>query len=142
MNHIAQAFWLSLQDDLQLARPCYARVIRVLVEIRNGISEVGGAIESAAIKEIIDVEFIEGKANAGAFEWRDCQNLVRMIVDVIRRVQSPRRDADLTEKFNQTKADLVSADSDVLVRPQMFCKALEFALDRVNLIRIDSANAR
>ncbi len=139
---ITQAFWLSLQDDLELPQPCYVRVIRVLREIRDGISEVGGASESAAIKEEIDIDFIEKKANADVFEWKDCQSLIRRIVDIIRRLQSPRRDADLTEKFNQTKADLVSADSDISARPRIFCKALEFLLDRVNLIRIDNANAR
>jgi hypothetical protein len=33
----AQAFSDSLVDDLQLARPCYSRVMRILAEIRDSI---------------------------------------------------------------------------------------------------------
>lgn len=131
---------------MKLTPPCYVRVVRVLVEIRDGIRDLAGSREANAINEVIDIEFIETRANLGAFEWRDCQNLIRAAAGIIRRIQSPARDPDFKEKFALVEADLVGAESTgadfIATRPSIFCKSLEFLLGRVNLLRIDAANAR
>ena len=44
-DSIQRAFWDSHVDDLQLAIPCYARVLRVLAEIRDGIADLWGSNE-------------------------------------------------------------------------------------------------
>ena len=36
-----EAYWKSLADDLRLPTPCYARISRTLVELRDGIHDMG-----------------------------------------------------------------------------------------------------
>jgi hypothetical protein len=134
-----QAFWDSLVDDLKLLpTPCYVRVLRVLAEVRDGISELAGGIEVSAIHEAIDIDFIRRQVELGVYEWDDCKRLVGMVVGVIRRLQAPNRDADTQEQWLTVGSNMLAATD----RPRALCKALEFMLDRINMMRIDAANTR
>jgi hypothetical protein len=122
--------------------PCYVRVLRVLREIRDGISDLSnneGPV-SAAILEVIDIDFIKQQAELNAFGWDNCKTLVGAVVDIIRRIQSPNRDAETQALWVTVGSNMLAADADK--RPLMLCKALEFLLNRVNVLRIDAANAR
>jgi hypothetical protein len=134
-----QAFWDSLADDLKLEIPCYVRVLRVLSEIRDAIVDLAGSRESDAIKEIIDIGFIKTQAEQGAFGWDSCKHLVGGVVSVIQRVQAPHRDTETREKWMVVGSSMLNPD---ISQAGVFCKALEFLLDRVNALRIDAANTR
>ena len=81
-------------------QPNYVRVLRVLEEICNGISDLGGgginaASASAATTEqkkvvMIDIKFIGEQAQAGALTWENCMNLVEVLVQQIQLIQAPR----------------------------------------------------
>ena len=135
-----QAFWDSLVDDLRLERPCYVRVLRVLGEIRDGISDLAGSREQGGIAEVIDLDLIKQQAEAGLYGWRSCVKLLGEVVSIITRVQAPHRDEETKAQWAERHKELLAADADT--QPRAFCKALEFLLDRVNAMRIDAANAR
>jgi hypothetical protein len=75
-------------DDLILTPPCYVRALRVLGEIRDGISDLGGSRVNA--EELIDVRFIGEQAQAGAFTWDNCRALACRVVAQIQRMQAQR----------------------------------------------------
>jgi len=129
-----------LVDDLKLATPCFTRVLRVLSEIRDGVSDLAGNRESAAIGDAIDIDLIRGQAEVGAYDWDSCIRLVGTVVGIIQRVQSPKRDAETLANWRQVGTAMQAAE--VADRPRVMCKALEFLLDRINAMRIDAANAR
>ena len=133
-----QAFWDSLVDDMKLASPCYVRVLRVLSEIRDGISDLAGSRESGSIAEAMDLDFIKDQSEKGLYGWDSCKNLIAAIVAVIQKVQAPRRDSETKEKWESVRKTMEETDDE----PRAFCCALEFLLDRVNAMRIDAANAR
>jgi hypothetical protein len=135
-----KAFWDSLVDDLRLERPCYVRVMRVLTEIRDGIAELAGTREEGSINEIIDIEFIKTRAEAGNYSFADATSMVRGVVGVILRVQAPRRDDETKEKWAAIEAKVNAATHETVAR--VMCECLEFLLERVNAMRIDAANAR
>jgi hypothetical protein len=135
-----RAFWDSLVDDLQLPTPCYTRVLRVLSEVRDGISDLAGAPESASIAEAIDIEFIRRQVESGAYDWDGCKRLVGGVVGIIQRVQAPKRDEETTQQWRKVGASMLRAEGGD--RPGVMCRALEFLLDRINAMRIDAANAR
>jgi len=127
-------------DDLRLATPCYVRVLRVLAEIRDGINDLAGSRETANLAEAVDLDYIKQQAEAGLFTWGSCSRLVSAIVEVIQRVQAPKRDEETKAKWAETQATMGGATAEE--HPRAFCQALEFLLDRVNAMRIDAANAR
>ena len=136
-----RAFWDSLVDDLMLPMPCYARILRVLAEIRDGISNLAGPQEAPTIAEMIDVDFMRQQSGAGAFGWGSCTRLVEAVVGVVRRIQAPSRSADTACKWDTVQLSMFDAET----RDQQsraFCGALEFLLDRVSALRIDAANTR
>eukprot|EP00961_Rhodomonas_salina_P173132 2334686-Rhodomonas_salina.1 len=57
-------------------------------------------------------------------------------------MQAPKRDRETATKWASAKELLVQGDENEEERPLAFCKALEMLLERANIIRIDSANAR
>jgi hypothetical protein len=128
-----------LADDLSLATPCYVRVLRVLVEIRDGVQDISGGRESAAIAEVIDIDFIRGQAELGVFGWDSYKRLVESAVGIIQRLQAPKRDAETRARWITLG---ISMDAPDVNKPRVLCQTLEFLLDRVNALRIDAANAR
>ena len=134
-----QAFWDSLVDDLLLPFPCYTRVLRVLVEIRDGIKGIAGGCESIAICEAIDISFIEQQLRLNAFGWDCCQRLVGTVVGIIQKVQLPSRDAETKALWATQQESMVCAEVD---QPRVLCQAIRFLMDLLNNLRIDSANAR
>ena len=131
-----RAFWESLVDDLQLATPCYSRVLHVLGEIRNGVANLQGPNE---LDEVIDLNFIKEQAEAGLYDWNSCRGLMDSIITVIKRVQAPKREAETTEKWRTFSARL---DCPAEERPRVLSEGMELLLDRLNTMRIDAANAR
>ena len=131
-----RAFWESLVDDLQLATPCYSRVLRVLGEIRDGVANLQGSNE---LDEVIDLNFIKEQAETGLYDWNSCRGLMDRVITVIKRVQAPKRDEETKEKWRTFSARLdCSADE----RPRVLSEGMELLLDRLNVMRIDAANAR
>lgn len=134
----AQAFWDSLVDDLRLDLPCYVRLLRVLAEVRDGISDLSSAQD---IREVLDTDLIRQQADAGAFRWPECVALVQNTVAIIQRVQAPRRDDETKAKWAAVLEGLRSA-AGKSEQARAFCVAIEFLLERVNAMRIDACNAR
>jgi len=123
-----------------LATPCYVRVLRVLAEIKDGIADLAGHREAGAICEAVDLDFIKKQAEMGLYGWNSCTALIVSIVEIIQRTQAPKRDGETRDRWLLLQATFqVTAE---LERPRVFCKSLEFLLDRVNAMRIDAANAR
>ena len=115
-------------------------MLRVLVEIRDGISDLAGGLHTVAIADVVDVDFIKDQAELGAFDWAACKRLVGAVVGIIGRVQAPMRDDETRGKWLRVGASMLAAEADD--RPRVMCKALEFLIDRVNVMRIDAANCR
>mmetsp|Transcript_4190 Transcript_4190/g.11969 ORF Transcript_4190/g.11969 Transcript_4190/m.11969 type:complete len:567 (-) Transcript_4190:25-1725(-) len=136
-----RAFWDSLVDDLRLATPCYARVIRVLGEIRDGLCEVVGPEEARHVGELVDLEFIRGQVDQGLYSWESCSRLIASLVKVVQRTQSVRREEETAGKWREAEAAMAAAGS-VEERARALCGGLELVLERLNAMRIDAANAR
>ena len=136
---LLQAFYTSLVSDLTLDPPCYLRVVRVLREVRDGISDVATGRVAQEIKEIIDLELIDQRISSKAFTWADCRNLVTGVVLIIRRMQAPRRDASLKAGWDELRTAMEATNAfDAL----HLVASLKFLLERVNFLRVDAANAR
>ena len=116
------------------------RVLRVLGEIRDGIKDLAGSREEGAMGELGDLDFIKQQAEAGLYGWDSCAKLVSLIVEVVQRVQAPKRDEETKAKWIEVSAAMQGATMEEHARA--FCKGLEFLLDRVNAMRIDAANTR
>jgi hypothetical protein len=142
------AFWASLVSDLRLSAPCYFRVVRVLKEIRDGISELALGTEMAVcIAKVIDVDAITEATNVASknlslLPWDGCVQLLSGIIDLVKRMQAPRRDTETRLKWGPLFTSLEGAAETPALQPQAFCNALEFVLDRLNTIRVDGANVR
>ena len=135
-----RAFWDGLADDLQLDPPCYARVLRVLAEIRDGLAGVSSPAEKDAILEMVDLEFIKQQTDEGLYSWEDCITLLASVVSLIRQVQSDSRKPSTASGWQELESELTGAD--ISAQPKLLCRCLEFLLGRVNALRTDSANAR
>ena len=134
------AFWSSLTDDLKLATPCYTRVIRVLIEVCDGIKDLAGESEGGNINEVIDAEHIKERVETGNYTFVDAASMFKSIVGIIQRIQSPKRDTETKEMWKELEEKIATAT--VENGAEVTCKVLEFLLGRVNALRIDAANAR
>ncbi len=137
-NSFHQAFWDTLATDIGMS--VFVRVMRVLVEVRDGIVDVAPAAVATSCAEVLDLDLILQQINAGLCNWESCAGLIASVVALIRRAQSPRRDAETAERWAALQEDMSVAPESQ--RPVVLCKGLEFLLDRVNAMRIDAANAR
>lgn len=125
---------------MRLEMPCYVRVLRVLSEIRDGICDLAGSREAGSVAETIDLDHIKQQAEAGLYSWKSSTSLIHDILQIVQRVQAPRRDDETKTKWSVVQRSMQEAVVDE--QPRVLCSALEFLLDRVNAMRIDAANAR
>lgn len=132
-----RAFWNSLVDDMKLEPlPCFVRVLRVCGEISDALKELVNEREYSTVKEILDLDFIKQQAELGLYGPESCRTLVLGVVNVIRNSQLPKRDTSLNAEWPPLLAKMETPDH------QIFCDALEFILERVQLMRVDHSNTR
>lgn len=137
------AFWDSLVDDLRLTPPCYVRVVRVISEVRDGIIELAsGTKEEASIKSAVNVDAVKTTLKDVGMQWGPSVALLEGVVDVVKKMQAPMRDVETREQWIVLRKSFADAEFHEEEQPAAFCRGLEFILDRVNLMRIDCANAR
>ena len=137
------AFWASLEDDISKCQPpCYVRVLRVLVEIRDGIAELATADQSLAIREIVDIDHIKAQLESGAYDWGSCNATINCIFGVTKQVQAPSRDSQNRFILEEVTAKMTEAATRVELQPGAFCFSLRNLLNVVNGMRVDATNAR
>ncbi len=134
-----QQFWASIEDDFRLPVPCFVRVLRVLRDVKDTLCEIAGEREKVAATELLDIDFIRHQLENGVFSLEDCKRLFCSVVNIIRRLQAPKRDAEVNEMWKRMSDDMIVNGGD---QPRAFQVALRFMHDRANILRIDAANAR
>ena len=132
-----QFFYLSLVDDLTMQPPCFTRVLRVLREVRDGISDVGEV--PLEIRGVIDLQLIENQINHRVFSWTDCTNLVSCVVQIIKRVQMPARDASLSLEWDKVRLAMEATSS---FNAKALVGGLKLLMDRLTILRVDASNLR
>ena len=137
-NRFHRAFWDSVVSDLTLhPNPCFTRVMRVIEEVRSSLCELGGVWPME-----IDTVQLQTRAEQRAMTWEDFVAVVRSILEAIRRAQSQARVDDTNARWAVVRGSLEAAANLEADQPRAFCTALEFLLNRINILRIDTANAR
>ena len=133
-----RAFWGSLADDMRLAEPCYVRVFRVMDEVREGIVDLNS---NTGINEAMDMPHIRAQVATGLFTWDNTLAMSTAVVAILKDLTCLLRVADFDAKWAEVYPEMLAAETRV-DQAGAFAKALEFFLTRINLCRIDAANAR
>lgn len=82
-----RAFWDSLVGDLCLETPCYARVLHVVADIRDGLHDLSvRASRPVDVQQVIDLDYIRRQAELGLYNWQDCLRLITTIFGVVQQV--------------------------------------------------------
>jgi T-complex protein 11 len=131
-----RAFWQSLTDDLRLSTPCIVRVLRVINEIRDGLVDLCGDDVKPRVQQACNTSDILERFEQGKFSHSDWVALFAAAFKLIMDVQAPKRDAETRELYVDVLKALESP------APEAITKALEFFLNRVNIMRVDAANQR
>lgn len=133
------AFWNSLVDDLKLSPPCYIRVIKVIGEVRDGIIDLVPS-RSKELKEMIDTSYWREQSELKNLDWTSCISLIKGILYIIIEIAEPFRKEEIKTSIKNLEQEMI--DSKPEQHPESFCKALEYVLSRVNIMRVDAANSR
>jgi hypothetical protein len=149
------AFWESLADDLRLSPPCYARVVKVLGEVRDGIADLaqGSAARrgAASINDVLDMDLIKQQIDRGGFAWTSCVKLIQDVASILTQVEAAGarpagapagHDPAAKVRWEEVDHAMQAAAAAPAEQPGAFCAALSYLLDRVRAVRIDVANSR
>ncbi len=140
-----QVFWESLEHDLCShlfsvpSSPCWSRVLRLLVEIRDDFCGLVDGPNALAMKELVDTELIRQQMQVrGCFGQDDWYSLVRQMRDLIHSAQkTPQRAAELQAKWGSR-----SSLQDSQPAGRLLCEALKLLLDDVRILMVDVVNER
>ena len=119
---LSPSIWTGLAEDLANSRMQF--LVTVLTSIRNGIAEMKPR-EARLIMAALNVDRMKELARTGLFGWDARVRVVETVVEIIRRTQSPRRDADFVAAY---------------VRAESLRNVLELLAKQVNLMRVDEMN--
>jgi len=141
-------FWTGLEEDLQLSPPCYDRILRILIEIRDSIIEVGDGIHRLQAEEVVNVDLLQTKIREKSFDWRELICGIFQIVEKLEYTHCTTQTASMWEETKKAMASMweerkkaMDVDSDAIESQNaVFCKALEFFLMQINILRLDRIN--
>jgi len=128
-----RAFWKMTLKDLQSTPQSYRRVFSVITSLKNSLKELAQTEMHQEIEERIDIELIRQQVEEGCF---DCLQIMTTIIEIMKRIQHPNRDAELDTLWAEKRAAMESPS------PIVFCDVFQFLLDRVRLLKMDAANVR
>lgn len=94
------------------------------------------------IRGILDEDLIKQQLRQGIFAWDSVGLLIGSVVSVIERLQAAGRVEETRTKYREIQELFSTMDETPTARPRAMVRALEFLNDRINVMRIDSANAR
>jgi hypothetical protein len=159
-----EAYWKSLADDLRLPTPCYARISRTLVELRDGIHDMGpkpgdgsspgvqgcGYAAALEIVDVIDMDLIKQQTDKGCLEWSVCVKLIHDVMSIIFQLKGSGgfgfSKFDVVTSFgvawDDMKKRMEASEADMTARPDTFCRALKLLLDCTKAARVGIANSR
>lgn len=137
-NAMKNAFWESVIQDLTSLPPKFGRVLRILCQVRNGISVILPEISKNKLDEIIDENFIQDQVDHGVYEWKNFINLLHNIVFIIHSVQIPQQQTKLMEEWTVIKKTF--DETDLSIDYKIICNGLKFILNQTNIARIDYGN--
>ena len=119
---LSPSIWTGLAEDLANSRMQF--LVTVLTSIRNGIAEMKPR-EARLIMAALNVDRME-ELTGGDVRVR----VVETVVEIIRRTQSPRRDADFVAAYVPLGAE----------NNESLLNVLELLAKQVNLMRVDEMN--
>lgn len=134
-----RAFWKSIADDLRYNPPIFRRILRVLQEVRDGTAELCTQRHvQEKIFEVLDISFIETQLENNTFGWDSCIMMVQATFKVFMQVE----EKDFNEKTIEIGTELVAKMKGKPNDPEVFTETLEAMLQKLNEIRVQSANKR
>ena len=143
-GHFHDAYWKSLEDDLNLPVPCYTRVLNVLKDIGEGVSDC--AMNDRKHKErtdsVLDIDLIQQQIDHNAFTWSDLTTILHSVFDKMSGMLSPQRKQEINNQWDTLKTRLEHPEGFGSEWVAALVGTLEFFLAVVNKIRVDQANAR
>ena len=164
-NSFQDGFWRSVAEDLLSIPPVYNRVLRVLREINDGVDEFRGPaplqrnigiiapgsdeVENLVVPPsdennqaqgiVVDFDALLLQLANGAFGWDDCKGLVAGFVETIVALE-PAGEEEVLAQWAEVSLAMDSATPEE--QPATLCRALQFLMDRITIMRIESANQR
>lgn len=135
----SRAFWKSISNDLEQNPPIFSRVLRVLKEIRDGTAELctqGHLLQK--VSEVLDICFISTQLENNSFGWESCTLMVQATFKIFAEVEENKYNEKTMEMASRLLVQMNSNPN----KPQVFSEALEAMLNKLNDIRVQSANQR
>lgn len=138
-NMFSDAFWDSLVFDMTLAKPCFARVRRVLAEVKDGLRDLARQELYPAV-ESLNLDDMNIRGEQRVLDSKYWINLFETFITLIGRVQAPARD----EEFRKHRVNVATKLAEMGDPPNVaviveMCRTL---LHCLNTMRLDAANAR
>ncbi len=133
-----ESFWLSLNDDLNLEIPAFARIINLLKDYKQFLIKLGvEAGNPSQVESFLDIDFIQDQVDKKTFDYQRGIAILKAVQQEADRYTSDKR----KESF-KTERDCVYNMVDTCVNSESFCKFLLFIQNQLGYIEIDNANKR
>jgi len=133
------AYWDDLVSDLG-DPPTYDRVFKVLSEFKDAVGDFTGGTDAHRLLEVLNLEEIQARIDSDTMTWPFIVELIKAMQNFILTVLAPFRAKETEVMFEPIEESL--AAETVPDRARAFANALRYFLDRINAIRLDTANAR
>jgi len=136
-----RSFWDSIVEGLNHPEtPDFTSVFQVMDEIRAKLEVLVPPAEAQTVATILDVRSVKAKVAGGCFSWGEGREMVTSVMRMITRTQIVTRDDETRSLWAGVQETL--NDTTPGGGAKAFCHALEFLLNRVDMIRLDKTNAR
>jgi hypothetical protein len=123
----SQGYWDELVQQLDLPFPFHGHLLSVFSTIESRLSHVHSGTKKAMNLSRLKKE---------DFHWNSCTRVVGEVVAIILNTQQPERVEEMREQWRTIGRSMLDKPNN----SKVLCSALQFLLDRVNLLLLDKVN--
>jgi len=123
----SQGYWDELVEQLDLPFAFHGHLLSVFSMIETRLSHVHSGTKKAMNLSRLKKE---------DFQWSSCTRVVGEVVAIILDTQQPEREAEMREQWRNIGRSMLDEPNN----SKVLCSALQFLLDRANLLLLDKVN--
>ncbi|CAN0880737.1 T-complex protein 11-like protein 1 [Linum grandiflorum] len=141
-----KAFWDSIMDSVKQKGPDYDRVINLVKEVRDEISEMAPESWRQTITEAIDLDVLVQVLKSGSLDIEYLGKILEFSLSTLQKLCSPVHEDEMKAKYQNLLGELAETcqirDNSNSSQAVAMVKGLRFVLEQIQSLKSEISKAR
>ncbi|CAN1305338.1 T-complex protein 11-like protein 1 [Linum perenne] len=141
-----KAFWDSIMDSVKQEEPDYDRLVNLVKEVRDEISEMAPASWRQTITEAIDLDVLVQVLKSGSLDIEYLGKILEFALATLQKLCSPAHEDEMKAKYQNLLGELAETcqirDDSKSSQAVAMIQGLRFVLEQIQALKSEISKAR